>query len=75
MKISIYTRDSGFLWVETKELTNPDGCTRIDDDYNAVIRADALKDLLLQVIALPKEKQEKLVVEVEHFDHNWNKVG
>jgi len=38
MKISIYTRDSGFLWVET----NPDGCTRIDDDYNAVIRADAL---------------------------------
>lgn len=70
MKIGIYTKGDGQLWVETKDLTNPDGCTKIDDDYNAVIRADALKELLLQVIALPKEEQEKLVVEVEHFDFN-----
>lgn len=74
MKISIYTKDCG-LWVETKELTNPDGCTRIDDDYSAVTRAEALKELLLQVLDLPKEKQENLVVEVKHFDHNWNEVN
>ena len=66
MKISIYIRDN-HMWVETVELTNPDGCTFIDDDYNAKIRAEALCKLINDVKALSQEDLDALVVEVKNI--------